>query len=98
MRPNGYVSVVWMAAILAVIGCGSSSSSNTPPPTGLSKRVLLTNQEASTVNLLDAKRNTLTTKTFSAPGGSKMVTANGKTVVLDSTQNNLTVIDNATEV
>src|SRR5262249_27239523 len=32
-----------------------------------------------------------------APGGSKMVTANGTTVVLNSTANNLTVIDNTTE-
>lgn len=100
MRPNSYVSIVWMAALLAVIGCGgsSSSSSSTPPPTGLSKRVLLSNQESSTINLLDAKKNTLTTKTFSAAGPTKLVTSNGKTIVLSSTQNNIAVIDNATEV
>src|SRR5262245_17478027 len=99
MRPNSYVSVVWMAALATVIGCGSSSStSSTPPPTGLSKRVLVTNQESSSVNLLDAKKDTPTTKTFAAPGASKILTANGKTVVLDSTANSLTVIDNATEV
>src|SRR5262249_15752512 len=100
MRPNGYVLVVWMAALTAVIGCGSSSSStpNTPPPTGLSKRVLLTNKTASTVNLLDAKRDTLTTKTFAATAGSKMVTANGKTAVLSSTAPTITIIDNTTEV
>ena len=100
MRPNGYVLVVWMAALTAVIGCGSSSSStsSTPPPTGLSKRVLLTNRTSSTVNLLDAKRDTLTTKTFAATGGSKMVTANGTTAVLSSTAPNLTIIDNTTEV
>src|SRR5262249_14524418 len=100
MRPNGYVLIVWMAALTAVIGCGSSSSSlqNTPPPTGLSKRVLVTNKQSNTVNLLDAKKDTLTTKTFAATGGSKMVTANGTTVVLSDTIANLTVIDNATEV
>src|SRR5262249_39960158 len=100
MRPNGYVSVVWMAALSVVIGCGSSSSStsSTPPPTGLSKRVLLTNQESNTVKLLDAKRNTLTTKTFGVTSPSKIVTSNGKTIVLDSTQNNIAVIDNPTEV
>jgi hypothetical protein len=98
MRRNGYVSVVCVVALAAVIGCGSSTpSSNTPPPTGLSKRVLLTNQAASAVNLLDAKKNTLTTKTFAAPGASKVLTANGTSLVLDSTQNTMTVIDNAKE-
>jgi hypothetical protein len=98
MRPNGYVSVVWVVVLAAAIGCGSStpSSSSTPPPTGLSKRVLLTNQQSSTVNLLDAQKNTLTTKTFSAPGASKIVTASGTTLVLDSTPS-ITVISNATE-
>ena len=89
-----------MAALTAVIGCGSSSSSSSSgngPLTGLSKRVLLTNQESSTVNLLDAKKDTLTTKTFSAAGASKIVTANGQTIVLSSTANSLTVIDNTTE-
>jgi hypothetical protein len=99
MRRNGYVSVVWVVALAAAIGCGSSSTpANTPPPTGLSKRVLLTNQASSTVNLLDAKKNTLTTKTFAAPGASKIVTANGISIVQDSTQTNITVINNATEV
>ncbi len=97
MRPNGYVSVVWVVALAAAIGCGSSTpSSNTPPPTGLSKRVLLTNQESSTVNLLDAQKNTLTTKTFAAPGASKIVTASGTTIVSDGTPS-MTVINNATE-
>lgn len=98
MRPNGYVSVVWMMALAAVIGCGSgSSSNNTAPLTGLSKRVLVTNQEASTVQFVDAKRDQLNVKSLSAPGAAKIVTANGKTVVLDSTATSLTVIDNPTE-
>lgn len=97
MRPNGYVSVVCVAALAAAIGCGTSTpASSTPPPTGLSKRVLLTNQFSSIVNLLDAKKNTLTTKTMGATGASKIITANGTTLVLDSTPN-ITVIDNATE-
>lgn len=99
MRPNGYVLVVWMMALAAVIGCGSSSSSknNTAPLTGLSKRVLVTNQEASVVQFVDAKRDQLNTKVLSAPGPTKIVTANGKTVVLDSTANALSIIDNPTE-
>src|SRR5581483_2057368 len=97
MRPNGYVSVVWVMALAAVIGCGSGTPSQTAPLTGLSKRVLVTNQEASLVHFVDAKRDQLNVKTLSAPGAAKIVTANGKTVVLDSTVNALTVIDNATE-
>lgn len=97
MRPNGYLSVVWMMALAAVIGCGSSSSSNTAPLTGLSKRVLVTNQEGSVVHFVDAKRDQLNAKVLSAPGATKIVTANGKTVVLDSTANALTIIDNPTE-
>ena len=97
MRPNGYVLVVWMMALAAVIGCGSSSKSNTAPLTGLSKRVLVTNQEASVVQFVDAKRDQLNTKVLSAPGPTKIVTANGKTVVLDSTADALSIIDNPTE-
>jgi hypothetical protein len=97
MRPNGYVLVVWMVALAAVIGCGSSSKSNTAPLTGLSKRVLVTNQEASVVQFVDAKRDQLNTKVLSAPGPTKIVTANGKTVVLDSTADALSIIDNPTE-
>ncbi len=88
-----------MAALVAAIGCGSSqSSSGTPPPTGLSKRVLLSNQQSSTVNLLDAKKDVFSTKTFPAPGANKIVTANGQTIVLNSTQNAITVIDNTKEI
>jgi len=86
-----------MMALAAVIGCGSSSKSNTAPLTGLSKRVLVTNQEASVVQFVDAKRDQLNTKVLSAPGPTKIVTANGKTVVLDSTADALSIIDNPTE-
>lgn len=88
-----------MAALVAVIGCGSSSSSssNTPPPTGLSKRVLISNQFSNVVQLMDAKKDQLNVKTFAAPGATKMVTSGGQTVVLNSNENDLTIIDNTTE-
>ena len=99
MRPNGYVLVVWMMALAAVIGCGSSSSSknNTAPLTGLSKRVLVTNQQAGVVQFVDAKRDRVNPKTLTAPGATKIVTANGKTAVLDAAANALSIIDNPTE-
>lgn len=59
--------------------------------------MLVTNQEASVVQFVDAKRDQLNAKVLSAPGPTKIVTANGKTVVLDSTANALSIIDNPTE-
>jgi hypothetical protein len=98
MRPNGYVSVVWVIVLAALVaGCGSSTSSGKPKPTGLKKRVLLTNQQSNTVNLLDAQKDSFTTKNLGAVAPTKLVTAGGQTVVLDSTQSDLSVIDNAQE-
>ncbi|HKD78479.1 MAG TPA: hypothetical protein VKH81_02235 [Candidatus Angelobacter sp.] len=99
MRPNGYASVVWVMALAAVIGCGSSSSSTSsaPKPSGLKKRVLLTNVEASVVNIIDASKDAPFPKTLAAPGATKIITANGQTAVLSSTQHVLTIINNTTE-
>ncbi|HET9363680.1 MAG TPA: hypothetical protein VFP71_01710 [Candidatus Angelobacter sp.] len=63
----------------------------------MSKRVLVTNQEGSVVQFVDAKRDQLNAKVLSAAGATKIVTASGKTVVLESTANALAIIDNATE-
>src|SRR5690242_13048018 len=47
MRRNSYLSQIWVLILaLAFAGCGSSTSSNQPKPTGLKKRVLLSNQAA----------------------------------------------------
>src|SRR6266853_1155725 len=98
MRPNSYVSVVWvMVLAVAVTGCGSSTTSNKPKPTGLKKRVLLSNQQSSTVNLLDAQKDTFTTKNLGATAPAKLLTAGGITIVQDFNLNDLTVIDNPTE-
>lgn len=99
MRPNGYASVVWVMALAAVIGCGSSSSSTSsaPKPSGLKKRVLLTNVETSNVNLIDASKDVPFPKILAAPGATKILTANGQTAVLSSTQHSVTVINNVTE-
>ncbi len=98
MRANGYVSLAW-AVLLAMVtaGCGSSSSSNQPKPSGLKKRVLLTNVQSNAINLLDAQKDTFTTKNFGASAPTKIITAGGQTVVLDSTQTDLTIFDNTKE-
>ncbi len=98
MRRNGYLSQFWVVALaLALAGCGSSTSSNQPKPTGLKKRVLLSNQAASAINLIDAQRDTFTTKNFGATSPTKLVTAGGITAGMDSAGSVITIIDNATE-
>lgn len=98
MRRNSHLSQIWVALLaLALAGCGSSTSSNQPKPTGLKKRVLLSNQAASAVNLLDAQKDTFTTKNLGVTSPSKMVTAGGITAAMDSAGSVITIIDNATE-
>ena len=98
MRRNSNFSRLCVAAlVLAAAGCGSSSNPNQPKPTGLKKRVLLTNVQASTVNLLDAQKDTFTTKNLGVNAGTKIITAGGTTIVLNSALAEITIIDNATE-
>jgi DNA-binding beta-propeller fold protein YncE len=98
MRRNSYLSQFWVVLLaLALAGCGSSTSSNQPKPTGLKKRVLLSNQASSTVNLLDAQKDTFTTKNMGVTAPTKLVTAGGITAAMDSAGSVITIIDNATE-
>lgn len=100
MRRNSHLSRFWIAVLaLAAAGCGSSSSTNNnqPKPTGLKKRVLLSNVASGTVNLLDAQKDTFTTKNLGVTSATKLVTAGGTTIVMDSTASNITIIDDATE-
>jgi hypothetical protein len=83
--------------MLAAAGCGSSSNPNQPKPTGLKKRVLVSNVQANAVNLLDAQKDTFTTKNLPVTSAAKMVTAKGTTIVLNSALSEITIIDNATE-
>jgi len=98
MRRNSHLSQIWVALLaLALAGCGSSTTSNQPKPTGLKKRVLLSNQAASAINLLDAQKDTFTTKNLGASSPTKLVTAGGITAAMDSAGSVITIIDNATE-
>src|SRR5215467_1058182 len=98
MRRNSYLSQFWVVLLaLTVAGCGSSSTSNQPKPTGLKKRVLLSNQSSSTINLLDAQKDTFTTKNLGASSPTKLVTAGGITAAMDSAGSVITIIDNTTE-
>jgi hypothetical protein len=98
MRRNSYLSQIWVVILaLAFAGCGSSTSSNQPKPTGLKKRVLLSNQSAGAVNLIDAQKDTFTTKNMGVTSPTKLVTAGGITVAMDSAGSLITIIDNAKE-
>ncbi|HEY1524656.1 MAG TPA: hypothetical protein VGH51_00335 [Candidatus Angelobacter sp.] len=98
MRLNSYLSQFCIAVLaLALAGCGSSTSSNTPKPSGLKKRAWLSNTSTNTVNLLDAQKDVFSTNSVGASSPTKMVTASGTTVVMDSAGSQITVIDNPTE-
>src|SRR5690349_4657884 len=81
----------------AMAGCGSGSSSNQPKPTGLKKRVLVSNSASNIVNLINAEKDTFTTKILSVPSAPKLLTAKGTTIALDAAGIQITIIDNATE-
>lgn len=93
------ICLVGIAALLA--GCGSSNSTSTKASvTGLKKRVLVSNisPTGGGVFILDGQKDALSTKTVAVTQPSKMVTASGTTLILNSTLSNLTVFDNATEL
>jgi hypothetical protein len=90
------ILVLGLAALLA--GCGSSSPpSNTPPPTNLKKRVLVSNQQSGVVNILDAQKDVLAAKTIGASSPTKIVTAGGQTAILDSNVAQVSIFDNTKE-
>jgi DNA-binding beta-propeller fold protein YncE len=98
MRRNSYLSHVLIASLaLAMAGCGSSSSNNTPKPTGLKKRVLLSNTAAGTVTVMDAQKDLLSSKVLGVSSPTKMLTAGGTTIAMDSSASQITIIDNPTE-
>ena len=98
MRRNSYLSHLLVASLaLAIAGCGSSTSNNTPKPTGLKKRVLLSNTVAGTVTVIDAQRDTFSAKVLGVTSPTKMLTAGGTTIAMSSTSSLITVIDNPTE-
>lgn len=98
MRRNSYLSHFLVVSLaLAVAGCGSSTSSNAPKPTGLKKRALLSNTPAGTVTVMDAQKDVFSTKVLGVSSPTKMLTAGGTTIAMDSVSSLITVIDNATE-
>jgi hypothetical protein len=105
MHSEKYVSGILASVIVVLLaGCSSSSSTTTTTPaaplSGIKKRVLISNISpvGGGVFLADAQKNVLSAKTFAASQPSKMVTAKGQTLILDSTTPAVTVLNNTTEV
>lgn len=104
MHSKKYVSGILVGVIAVLLaGCGSSysssTSSNTPPVTGIKKRVLVSNisPTGGDVMIIDGQKNSFSTKAIAATQPSKMVTAAGQTVILNSTTSQVSLFDNATE-
>ncbi len=111
MHQQKYVLGI-LVGIVAVLlaGCGSNYSSSTrtgsTPVTGIKKRVLVSNVTpiGGGVLIVDAQKNvfagvsaTGVPATVGVSQPSKMVTAGGQTVLLDSTTPQITVFNNNTE-
>lgn len=93
------ILILTLAALLA--GCSSSATSSpapTPRPTGLKKRVLLSNQQSNVVNIIDAQKDVPSTKSIPASAPTKMVTGGGQTAILDSNTPQVSIFDNTKEV
>ncbi len=101
MRRKKFVLSIWILGLAAFLaGCGSSSSStpsSTPAPTGIKKRVLVSNQQSGAVNIIDASKDVPSSKTIGASAPTKMVTAGGQTAIIDSSTPQVTIFDNTTE-
>src|SRR5436305_1284031 len=98
MRPTRGLPL-WGAALLTLLlaGCGGyKAPSQGATTTGLKKRVLLSNQFANSVIIVDAQ-NDKQVSAISVFGADKMVTASGITAVIENGQSNISVINKATE-
>ena len=79
------------------MGCSYNSSSTQNQVSGLTKRVLLTNQQSGGLTLLDGLKDVPAKAISGGSGAAKMVTGGGITVVADSATNSIALYDNATE-
>jgi hypothetical protein len=96
-----YLSGICVVGIVGLLaGCGSSNSTTTKNTvTGIKKRVLVSNITplGGDVLMVDGDRNTFATRTIGVTQPSKMLTAAGTTVFLDSTLSNISIFNNSTE-
>src|SRR5436309_15021868 len=96
MRPTRGL-LLWGAALLSLLmaGCGGSSPQKQNTTRGLKKRLLLSNQLANTVIIVDAQ-NDKRVSAISVLGAHKIVTASGITAVIENRTTNRSASNNAT--
>lgn len=99
MRRKKYVQGILGACLAALLaGCGSSTTQSPNPPTGLKKRVLVSNQQTGVLNIIDALKDVFSPKVIpNLVGASRMVTAAGTTAIVENRISQITIFDNATE-
>jgi len=97
-KPTPFMAAAALSMVLA--GCGgyhNGSSSSSTPSSGLTKRVLVSNEQQNSVAIVDAIHDLLSTSAITVTGPSKMVTSGGFTAVIDASTNLFTTINNSTE-
>lgn len=104
MRRKKSVLPIWILGLSALLaGCGSSSKpQNQNPPTGLKKRVLVSNQhggvaQTGIVNIIDAQKDIFSTKTIGVNVPTRMVTSGGQTAILEANVAQVSIFDNTKE-
>lgn len=94
---------------LLLIGCGGSGSSSTTT-SGIKKRVFLSNETGSAnitppsgvpippgLQIIDANKDVVSAFNISVPGAAKVVSNGGFTVVIDSNENDVSIVDDSKE-
>jgi len=89
-------AAVAVCLVAGLSGCGSSTSSTKTTTSGIKKRVLLSNQFSSVLQLLDAQNDKFVT-TIGVNAPTRLLTRSIVTAALDSSSNTVALIDNPTE-
>jgi hypothetical protein len=89
------VYVLGALAAIFIAGCGDSSSSNTVKTSGVSKRVLVSNQSQNVLDMLNGSKDSFV-RTVGATSPGKMVHAGNFTAILSASAT-LQVFDGTTE-